>query len=621
MRNLFRAAANVLRKIPGRTARPATDLHSLLQYATRLHQSGQFDEARSICLRAVEVAPESDVAHNLLGVVLCTQGRLPEGESAFRHAIAANNSNADAWNNLANVRKDLGDLRSAEQLYLQTLERKPQFGAAANNLGLLFFETGRLEDAARWFRHAVSVDGGHADAHNNLGTVLRLDGRVHEAEAEFRHALAVDPCHVEALCGLGDVLNLIGSLDEAELYCRRALKLRPLCVDALNNLATIEKSRGRTDDAIAYCDQALQAHPTHIAALNNRGSLAARKGDYIEAEAIYRRALTIDPRRSITRFNLAATLLMLGDYIEGFNLYESRFEAFKLPYRPNTALDTKLRSLPRWQGEPIGRGNLLLWSEQGLGDTVMMLRYLPELRSRGIKQVTVLCDRQLGRVVREMGIADHVLLDDDEAVAIEFSYHSPMMSLPWAFHTCLDSVPQTIPYLSAPPAMVAAWRGRLSGARPKVGLAWAGTATLRDDALRSIPLAQFVPVLAIRNIEFISLQKGDRAKEWFEVVKGDANPIAECKDLLDTAALIKTLDLVISVDTSIAHLAGALGKPVWLLNRFSSEWRWGLHTQDSLWYPSMKILREPHGNGWDVVISRIVTDLKTGAFYEPDGDV
>ena len=602
MESLLRTARNVLRR-KGPHAKPAPggplSARELLESAFRLHQSGHLAEALPLYRSAIDADPSSDVAHNLLGGLLCGEGRLAEGEVCFQRALEINPSNFEAMSNVASVRKDQGDLSAAESLYRRALELRPDFAAGWNNLGLLYIAGSRLDAAADCFRLALRADQRSADAHNNLGSVLRIQGAMSEAEGEFRAAIDVDPSLAEAWCGLGDVLHLRRLLDEAEGCCRRALELRPNYPDAINNLATVAKARGQLDSAKGYCDEALRIQPNHVGALNNLGSLAVKRADYSAAEAVYRRALLFDPNCAVTRFNLSTTLLMLGNYGEGFDLYESRFESFPRPLTRSSTLNEKLRARARWRGEALGAKRLLVWAEQGLGDCIMMLRYLPELRACGVEFVTVYCDPALRRVVESMSAADRVVATEEQAGAIDFDVHCPMMSLPWTFGTRLDTIPGRNPYLSVPERMLAPCRERLRGPAPKVGLAWAGSRTLEDDARRSVPLEQFAPLLSLDGIEFVSLQKGDAAKEWRKLGRDGNRCIDACDDFLDTAALVMNLDLVISVDTAVAHLAGALGRPVWLLNRFGSEWRWGLDAEKSSWYPMTQIVNQGREGDWN----------------------
>jgi hypothetical protein len=251
-----------------------------------------------------------------------------------------------------------------------------------------------------------------------------------------------------------------------------------------------------------------------------------------------------------------------------------------------------------------------VWAEQGLGDCIMMLRYLPELRARGVDFVTVYCDPALGRIVESMNATERVVTTQEQAGAIDFDVHSPIMSLPRIFGTRIETIPGRIPYLSVPEAMIAAWRERLAGCGPKVGVAWAGSRTLEDDARRSIPIEQFAPLLSLDGFEFVSLQKGESTDESQKPGRAARQHIDDCNDFFDTAGLVMNLDLVISVDTAVAHLAGALGRPVWLLNRFGSEWRWGLNAEHSSWYPTMKIYREHAPRRWDAVIDDVESRLK-----------
>jgi len=437
-----------------------------------------------------------------------------------------------------------------------------------------------------------------------------MQGATTEAEYEFRAAVSINPALAEGWCGLGDVLQVRGLLDEAERCCSRALELRPDYPDALNNLATIAKVRGRFDAAKVYCQDVLRIQPSHVGALNNLGSVAVKEADFAGAEAVYRTALRIDPSRAVTRFNLSTTLLMLGNYEEGFELYESRFGAFPRPRTPSPVLNERLHARRSWQGEPLVTRRLLIWAEQGLGDSIMMLRYLPHLRARGVHSATVYCDVALGKVVESMAVVEHVVTAPEAAGEIDFDVHCPMMSLPRAFGTSINSIPSSEPYIGVPSSTVAMWRERLTGAAPRVGFAWAGSKSLEDDARRSISLEQFEPLLSLDGFEFVSLQKGYAAEQWREANYPGGQYIDDCRDFLDSAALIMNLDLVISVDTAVAHLAGALGLPIWLLNRFGSEWRWGFNTATSPWYPTMTIFSQRAPSTWRGTIESVGRELE-----------
>jgi tetratricopeptide (TPR) repeat protein len=581
----------------------------LLQSASSLHRAGRTDQAIALCRKALELDPASDSAHNLLGMLFCVQGCLDEGEDSFRRALDTNPSNADAINNLANVCKERGDLDAAESLYRRGAALQPESPTIHVNLGVVCLARDRIEEAEQCFRRALALTPGDVDARNNLGTVLRMKGELEEAEAEFRGALAADPDHVEANCGLADVLQTRGLLDEAESCCKRALAIRPDCADAFNNLGTIARAMGNDELARAHCNDALRIAPAHVGALNNLGAIEGSRGNWSRAEALYREALARAPAAATTRFNLASALLMNGRYGEGFDLYESRFEAFGRPYARSKRLNERLRARPRWGGEPVNGKRLLLWAEQGLGDTLMMLRYAPLLGDRGLAEVVLLCDGSLARLARLQSGVDRVLTSDEEVEGIDFDVQCPMLSLPRAFRTTRATIPASFPYVCVPEPAVLPWRGRLAGAGMRIGLCWAGSPALRDDAKRSIPLERFAPLFDVRGARWISLQKGPAGAEWAPLRGDGGRHIEECGDFLDTAALISALDLVISVDTAVAHLAGAMNKPVWLLNRCGSEWRWGHEALSTPWYPAMRIFNQRAPGDWSEAIGRVAQEL------------
>jgi Flp pilus assembly protein TadD len=473
----------------------------------------------------------------------------------------------------------------------------------------LYLQLAQFDAAVQCFRRALSLDSTNANARNDLGVALLKLGLIAEAETEFRAVVDANPAHAAAWSSLGDVLQLRGLLDEAEKCFRAALALSPMDGNVLNNLATVARRRRQFDVAQAYCDHVLGGNPRHIGALNNVGSLAAAQGDYVRAETVYRVAQRLDPRHSSTRFNLATTLLTRGAYEEGFELYESRFDAFPASYRHVNPFLKSRRSLRRWRGEYRPSDRLLIWGEQGLGDFVMMSRYIPYAFNR-TSSVTVLCDPALRRLAECVAPGTRVITSFQDAEGYEFDSQCPVMSLPSAFATRIDSIPARHSYLSLPEEALTPWNQRIVGAKPKVGIAWAGSKTLEEDQRRSIPFDQLAPLLAEDHVEWVSLQKGDHAQDW-PAGRSDSGCIEDCQDLFDTAALITNLDLVISVDTVIAHLAGALGRPVWLLNRYSTDWRWGVSWEDSPWYQSMRIFRQQYQDDWRPVVTRTLSEFRS----------
>lgn len=573
---------------------------------------GRVTDMERVLRTVVGLDPADDSALNALGAALCSQGRMDEAIPCFKAAIDVNPSNAQALNNLANVCNDRGELASAESLYRRALDVKDDFPEAWNNLGVVQQNRGEFDRAERSFQRAVALAPRFADAHVNLGAALQRRGRFEEAECAYREALDLQPDLPVAHSNLGDLLQIGGNLELAEAHCRRALELRHDFADPWNNLATIHRRRGELALAEDACHRALAIRESHIGALNNLGAILRERQEFAAAERTFRRALSVAPDDPVTRYNLGVLLLLSGDYRDGFELYESRLEAFA----PSSGYgESAPVRCARWHGEPLLGKSLLVWTEQGLGDSLMAMRYLPLLMEKGVREVAVYCPPELARLVEEMGIGA-VIAHGKDPMLPDTDFHCPIMSLPRAFGTTLESVPAQTPYFKVSDAMRSFWKDRLGeGAKPWVGVVWAGSSTLRDDARRSIPLATFAPILECEAVECISLQKGERANDWTQRGLGGGDHIDSCADLMDTAALIENLDLVISVDTAVAHLAGALGKRVWLLDRYGSEWRWGKDGDSTPWYPTMRIFRQGATGDWRPAIAAIssaLTDVNRG---------
>ncbi|MDB5902928.1 MAG: glycosyl transferase family 9 [Betaproteobacteria bacterium] len=429
-------------------------------------------------------------------------------------------------------------------------------------------------------------------------------GRLEVAQALYRSIAEADPAHAGALHGLGLIAlqreDYAGALDLIE----DALRLDPSNAIFASNLATAYQRLGSPERAREYSECALRLDPTLAAAHNNLGHALGSLGDNAGAQACYRSALELEPSSHQARLNLALSTLMRGDYAAGLPLYEARLDVGSGGgARPLLA---KLERVARWHGEALAGKRILVWTEQGLGDTIMMMRYLPLLKEKGASRVAVCCEPELVRLVRHVPCVDEVFSSLDSADwPSRFDLHSPMMSVPLGFGTASDTIPRRTPYLNVPEPLVRTWAETLSALpSPRIGLVWAGGKQSEADADRSIALASFAPLLARRRMSFVALQKGPGASQLVRGRHRIAHWMDACEDLLDTAALICGLDLVISVDTAVAHLAGALGKPLWLLNRRSSEWRWMLERSDSPWYPTVRIFRQRAG-GWAPVIDEV----------------
>ncbi len=575
----------------------------------------RLDKAEASLRSAVALRPDWDRAHNNLGTVMHVAGRLADAEACFAMAVQLNPSSTEALNNLGNLCKERGRLEEAERFYRRALAIDSTMPETWKNLGQALQQSQRLHEAGECYQKALDVRPGDANFLNDIGTIHQARAELAAAERCFKLALQSDSTLVEAMCNLGDVLRRLDRLDEAEVYCRKALAIRPDDLTALNNLASILMRISALGEAEEVCRKALSIQPDHVATHITLGCILRARERELDAEACFLQALRLNPTSAPAAYNLSMLKLLRGDYKEGMKLYESRFDALREDIGCTPQMQKLLHDNRRWHGEALSGRRLLIWTEQGFGDSLMMLRYLPLLKSRGAGEINILCEPALERIVYAVSGLDHAVACTQSALADEFDLHCPIMSLPFLFGTTVDSIPARVPYIAVPDEIGHVWKQRLSSiTKTKVGLAWAGSKTLRDDAARSIPVAAFGPVIRSEGVQLISLQK-EKGAEPLQEWQGQMQDWMDiCDDFMDTAALVDNLDLVISVDSAIVHLAGALGKPVWLLNRYGSEWRWGLESESSPWYPSMRIFRQREARSWDRVIAQLANEL---AHFQP----
>jgi tetratricopeptide (TPR) repeat protein len=540
-------------------------------------------------------------------------GHLAEAEAAYRKVLAADRENFDALHFLGVIAHQLGNHERAVALITQALSLNASHAPAYNNLGNALDAQGKHEQALDCYRKALSLRPDYVDAHVNLGACYAATGRLEEAIGCYQEALALDPEASVAYSNLGNVLHEQGRLDEAVACHKRALSLNPGDPLAYSNLGNVLSDQRKLDDAIACYRKAIELKPGFAEAHSNLGNALLALGRVEDAELELRQALELQPDSVHGKFSYALLKLLAGDYETGLPLYECRFEerALSRVYSTLRARSAMLRGAPRWQGEDAADRILMVWTDQGLGDSLMMMRYLPRLKSRGFSRVIVYCEPALVRTVRAIVEVDDVVSAAHPPPFGKFDCHCPIMSLPLLFNTRLETIPRDVPYLHVPRELRQDWARKLSGiASPRIGVLWAGGALYPRNPLRSIRLERWSPLLRINGVNWVSLQKGEEARQLEETDWTILNWMDECGDLLDTAALIEQLDLVIGVDTAVTHLAGALGKPMWMMNRFESEWRWMLGREDSPWYPTMRIFRQARPGDWDEVIARVAAALK-----------
>ena len=515
---------------------------------------------------------------------------------------------------MALQRHEAGELEEARQLYEEALGLDAENIDALHFLGVIEYQQGRLAQAEQLISSALARNASNPQAHNNLGNVLLARGNAEQAAASYRHAIALRTEYVDAYLNLGSVLLKQGKTDDAAACYERGLAVAPRSARLHFGLAAVHADSGRLEEAVAGFRRALAIQPAYPEAYSGLAAALFALARVPEAEESYRAALTLKPDFSQAKFGCALAKLMQGDYAEGFALFEARFEKSALAEPAAAALRDRveqLRSVPRWRGERVAGKALLVWTDQGFGDTLMFMRYLRLLKARGFSRVIVQCEPPLARLLRADPGVDEVVLQEARAPFGEFDFHCPMSGLPLAFGTLLDSIPGPTRYVSVPGTMKEQWARRLAGVGPlRVGLIWAGRRDFPRDALRSIDLQRFAPLFAVGGVAFISLQKGDAAAQAAGTGWAILDYMDECFDLLDTAALIEQLDLVVGVDTGVMHLAAALGRPTWLLNRFESEWRWMLDSENCRWYPTLRIFRQREPGAWEEVLVRVAEALR-----------
>ena len=506
-----------------------------------------------------------------------------------------------------------GRVEEAWNAFHAVLRQDPDNALGHHMVGLIALQAGQLDMGVQSLRRSIALDPADPAAHGNLANGLRDLGRMDEALEAYAKALAIAPSFLDALHNRAVLFSRLGRFDEALADYDRALAQEGRIAGLHNARANALLALGRHAEALDSCGAALRLDPANGDAHLARASVLAELGRHEEALADYEACLAVQPGRPAAVYYSATALLTLGDYARGWERYEARKV---LGGVRRTGPESGGFAQPEWTGEvSLGGKTLLLWSEQGLGDTLQFCRYADLAKAAGAT-VILQVEAPLVALLSTLKGGAAVLAKGEPLPP--FDLHASLMSLPHAFGTTLETVPAEVPYLRAAPDKVAAWAGRLGPAtRPRVGLAWAGGFQAERTDLRTVYQRRDIPLamlasLAGADVDFVSLQKGQPAQGELAGWGGPAmlDPAAELHDFSDTAALIENLDLVITVDTAVAHLAGALGKPVWILNRFDSCWRWMQERTDSPWYPTARLFRQKSFGEWGPVVAEVAEALR-----------
>ena len=564
-----------------------------------LRINGDVDGAIAACRRAVALKADLPEAHCNLGNALKDKGDSSGAITAYRAAIALRGDYAEAHNNLGVVLDEIKDFDGAEAVCRRAISVRPDYADAHCNLGNVLKNKGDGVGAIAAYRAAISLRPDNAAAYCNMGIALKDAGDIEGAVAATQRAIALRVDYPEAHNNLGLILSELGNLEGAILMYRRAIALRPDYAEAYSNLSNALRKRGDIDEAIAASRHAIALKKDFLEARNNLVASLIDKGNLDEGANVAREIIRLRPDFPQAHLNLSHLLLLMGELREGWTEYEWRWGVKGNPPR---------RDFPQseWDGRDLGGQTILLHADQGFGDTLQFVRYVPLVAVRSGK-VVVECQEQLKRLLEQQG-HDYSIVARGEQLP-EFDVHCPLLSLPRLFSTTLETIPREVPYLRADGELSDAWRKRLArdGEFLRVGLVWAGRPTHWNDRHRSLALSALAPLGDPERFRFYSLQKGEASSQSKAPPPGLKllDYTRDLEDFADTAALISALDLVITVDTSVAHLAGALGKKVWVLLPFSPDWRWMRDRSDSPWYPTMRLFRQAEPGGWERELDRV----------------
>jgi len=598
----------------------------------------RMDDALLAYERALTLKPDYAEAHNNRGNALMELGRPADALASYDWALASRPAYVDAFVNRGQCLNALKRADEALADFEQALARNPRHVTALKERGRLLHDRGALAVALDCYDRSLAEAPDDAETHARRGLVLRDLKRFDEAFAAYDRALALKPDFIDAVVARGNVFYQMGRFDEALAEYDRALVMQPDFAYGLNNRGNALHALGRHGEALTSYQQALTFDPDYVEAYNNRGnalvelnrldealvdydaaiagkpfaSALVNRGSALrylgridQAMASFDRAIALEPNMPEAHWNKALLCLTLGDYERGFEGYEWR-------WRGATELMPRGFSQPQWRGEDLAGKTIFLHAEQGFGDSIQMLRYLPQVKVKAAHVVLELPD-PLMPLLGPM--AEGVTVLNRGAALPPFDVHCPLMSLPLAFGTRLDTVPAHIPYLRVPAERLEMWRTRLPrGDKPRIGLVWSGKPSHKNDHNRSIPLAKLAPLIAIPGVSFVSLQREYRDADLPTLAQLNLERIDEAlNDFADTAAALEQCDLVIAVDTAVAHLAGSLGRPLWVLLSHIQDWRWLHDRADSPWYPSARLFRQPRDGNWDGVIATLARELATFA--------
>ncbi|MCH7988700.1 MAG: tetratricopeptide repeat protein [Planctomycetes bacterium] len=581
------------------------DIGTILEQGIERHRSGDLSAAEALYRQVLETSPEHWDAMYLLGTSLLQCSRFDECVTLLSRVVTARPDVPDAHNNLGVAYQALGQWEQAAKAFQAALHVKPDYDQALFNLGALMEDRKLFADAEKCFRQAINQNPNDRQTRVSLGNVLKAQGKWEEAEICYREVPAHGTQDLDLHINFAYVLARQEKLDEAATLYQEVLDTQPDYYQVHNSLSYVYERQGQLDAAVTSAKRALEIKPDFSEGYNNLGTAERSLHRFENACRSFEKALEPADDFPLAEFNLGTTKLLEGKFLEGWAGYERRAETLDTP--PRTFAQK------RWDGKPVTGKTLLVYSDQGFGDAIQFARFLHEAQQRSGAKLIFECQSELKPLLENHPAVDDLILEGESLP--NFDVQIPLTSLPALFQIELDTIPADVPYLTTPSSPRDELQSLLNEASPtqlKVGFVWQGNPQQARDIIRSCSLETFRPLFELEGIAPFSLQTGEAADqiESFRTQHTLIDLGSQLQDFAETAAVIAKLDLVITVDTATAHLAGALGAPVWTLLCHTPDWRWLLDRDDSPWYPSMRLFRQPKWGDWDSVIAKIALELK-----------
>lgn len=571
------------------------------------HQTGKNWTAVEYIEKAIAINPSTPYYHNNLGNALLNLRKTDEAVESFNEAIRLKPDYFEAYNNLGNAFKEQGRENEAVEQFQISIRLNPEYEVAHNNLANLLKDIGRPDEAVGYYQSAVKLKPDFAEAYFNLGAAFIALDNYNKAVEQYRRAIKLKPDYADAYNNLGNILKKQKKYNDAVLHYKKAIAVKSDFAEAYNNLGDAYRLQGRLDEALELCRKATRLQPYNEKFYVNFGNTLYDRGDFQEAERQFQKAINLKPDFADAHFNKGIALLLRSEFEKGWREYEWRFQSREISQN----IGYRNTDIPVWDGSMLNGKTILVRSEQGLGDHIQFVRYMPVLKERG-GRVVFECRKELMRLFEDYTGID-ILIEESRS---NESVPAPdvcvqLLNLPSILNTTLDTIFADVPYLRVATEAVSKWRSKIDGKAFKVGLAWSGNPAHKNDHNRSCRFSDFTPMGNVPGVAFYSLQKEgiDENDELCSAMHvKDIGRYLD--DFHDTAAVIENLDLVISVDTSVVHVAGALGKPVWTLLPFVPDWRWMLEREDTPWYPTMRLFRQPAYGDWKSVINKVADELR-----------